>query len=285
MVKKFSWLLIFVLILSVGCFAARKTKTVDPKDEVVGQAVAKVGSNAEVPAGEKVLSVVSVGGNVIVNGKVVEDAVSVGGSVTLKDGAEVGGSVVAIGGQVIKEGTTVAKGSNVELNMPALVPIIGFLSAGNFMMASIIMSILSTLGFIILAILLVAFFTPQIGRASALIEKKFWTTFGWGILAPFLFVIVLIGLVFSIIGILLLPLAFLVFLAACVFGYVAVAHLCGKKLLVALRLRGKPMMAEVIVGLILLWLISTIPMIGGVINAVVGICGFGAVAVSRFGTK
>jgi len=145
--------------------------------------------------------------------------------------------------------------------------------------------LMAGVGFIILAILLVAFFTPQIGRASALIEKKFWTTFGWGILAPFLFVIVLIGLVFSIIGILLLPLAFLVFLAACVFGYVAVAHLCGKKLLVALRLRGKPMMAEVIVGLILLWLISTIPMIGGVINAVVGICGFGAVAVSRFGTK
>ncbi|MDI6731978.1 MAG: hypothetical protein QME05_05315 [Candidatus Margulisbacteria bacterium] len=286
MVKKLSWLLVFVLVLSVSCFAVRRgvVKAEEPKDEVVGQALVKVGSNVNVPVGETVQSAVAVGGSVVVNGKVVEDVVAVGGSVTLKEGAEVGGNVVSIGGAVVKEGGAINKAKTVEVNMPALIPVIGFLSMGNFMAAAIILSILTTLGFIVLAALLVALFTPQVGKTSAKIEKKFWQTFWWGIFSPILVTLLLIALVLSLVGILLIPIVLLVFIAACVFGYVAAAQLCGKKLMQALRLRGKPMLAEVVVGLILLWIINMIPVIGGVVNAVIGICGLGAVAVTKFGT-
>jgi hypothetical protein len=221
----------------------------------------------------------------MVKGKVLEDVVAVGGSIALKEGAEVGGNVVAIGGKVIKDSGVVCKSQTVEINMPALIPIIGFLSMGNFMAAAIILSVLTTLGFIVLAALLVAFFTPQLGKVSSFIEKKFWQAFWWGILAPILVVLLTLALILSLIGILLIPLVVLVFIAACVFGYVGAAHLCGKKLLIALRLRGKPMMAEVIVGLILLWIINMIPVIGGVVNAVVAVCGLGAAVATRFGTK
>lgn len=69
------------------------------------------GEDLEIGEDESVDSAVATGGNLIVRGRVRNDAVSIGGNVTLKPGAHVDGDAVALGGKVSVERGAVLKGN------------------------------------------------------------------------------------------------------------------------------------------------------------------------------
>jgi hypothetical protein len=144
---------------------------------------------------------------------------------------------------------------------------------------------LNLVGLIVLVALLVAFFTPQLGRISGVIERDIIKNFFWGLLIFILVIPITLALLISIIGIVLIPLWLLLVAAAVVFGYIAAGHLVGKRVLNALRIRNQSMMTETLTGVIILWLIGLIPLVGWLIQLIAHCCGLGAASLTRFGTR
>jgi hypothetical protein len=248
------------------------------------QEILKIGGDIDVPAGAEVKGAVALGGSITVGGKVVRDVVAVGGSVNLKDSAEVGGDVVSVGGNISKAAGAVVKGEIRQLPEVGVSPAVGLLTKRGVLKALAFFSLLSFIGFLILVIILVAIFTPQLGQVSAAVEKHALKSFLVGLLLIFLFIPVIVLLAVSIVGIVLIPVWIILAVAAGLFGYIGAAHFVGKKIIHAFRLRGKSMMVETLTGVILLFLVGLVPIGGALVKAIILCWGLGGVTLTRFGT-
>lgn len=271
-----SLILGLVLALSVPVLAAQNNSV-------------QVGNDLEVPAGAVVDSAVTVGGSVTVAGQVKEDVVAIGGSVYLKDTAAVGGGVTSIGGSVVKDPKAQVAGEITEVTMPGL----GTQAGKTVNLAALLKAFkklfffFGFLGFVTIlltVIVLVALFTPQVGQVSFAVEKNFWLTLFTGLLAAFVFVPGIFLLLFTVVGIIFIPVWVILYAAAKIFGLVAVAHLIGKQILKAFKVHGKPMILESLMGALILYLFGFVPFLNLVVLAIAALCGIGAVVVTRFGT-
>lgn len=282
MLKKIAALILvlsFSFLVSTG-FAAAKTKSAP-----IGESIVKVGEDVTVPSGTAIKSVVAVGGSVTVFGDVLKDVVSVGGTIHLKDTSVIGGDVVAVGGKIVKDSGAITSGDIIEVPIPSITPLASFFMTDGMYKGIMIFNSLSLIGFMVLAIILVAFFTPQLGIVSSLLEKKLVKNFFIGLLLLILFIPLILVLLVSLIGICLIPVLIILYAAAGLFGCFAISHLLGKKALNAFRLYGRSMLAETLTGVILLTLLELIPYIGLPIKLIVVTCGLGAVYQTRFGTR
>lgn len=266
--------LVLLLALSLPSFAALKGLESTKEEGIV-----KVGENIVVPEGAEIKAAVAVGGNVEVLGTVKEDVVAVGGNVVLQKSAVVGGNAVSVGGKVDKMAGAKVVGEITEIKFPAAMITKGF----GWGLA--ILSILSFIAFVVLAVILVALFSKQLGITSYYVEKLPGHALLWGLLIAILTPLIIVMLVLSVIGIVFIPLYLLLLWAAGVFGYVAVSQLIGKKVLKALRIYNRPMMWEMIVGLILLCLIGFLPVLGWIAKGLAALMGLGAILATRFGTQ
>lgn len=270
------------LILGIVALGAASSMAVLKGLENGKQNIVKIGESVEIPIGSEVKSAVSVGGSVTVYGKVVEDVVSVGGSVYLKNSALVGGDVVSVGGKIEKAPGALIKGDVVEVSVPAQMA--KLFTGGGLFKGLVFFSIISFIGFLLLVIILVALFTPQLGSVSSAVETHVVKTFLVGLLVSLLIVPIIILLAISLVGIVLIPVWLVLVAAAGLFGYTGAAHFVGKKLLNAFRIGSKSMMAETLTGVIILSLIGYVPIIGLAVKMVVGCWGLGAVTMTKFGT-
>src|SRR5690606_7017657 len=73
------------------------------------------GQPMRVDQGERVETIVSVGGNLTVLGEVEDDAVVIGGTLELGPEARIGGDAVAVGGTIIAPSGAVVVGDRVEV--------------------------------------------------------------------------------------------------------------------------------------------------------------------------
>ncbi|MBI5400272.1 polymer-forming cytoskeletal protein [Candidatus Saganbacteria bacterium] len=272
--------LIFLLLVVNPCFAVLSALKNDNHADLI-----EINNDIIVPAGSHVNSAVAVRGSVTVNGSVAKDVVAVGGSVRLKDKALVNGDVVAIGGQVTKDPGAMVTGSISEIALPG-----GFLQLEGLTKVSLIkgmifFDLLVFIGFLALAMILVALFTSQLGVVSATTEKRLLASFLWGLLAVILIVPVIIVLIVSLVGIILIPVWVILALVALIFGYVGAAHLVGKKALYAFKVKGSSMMLETICGIVVIYLVCLVPIIGCILKALIGTVGLGSVVITRFGTQ
>ena len=245
------------------------------------QDIVKFGEDLEIDRGMEVDSAVAIGGSVTVSGKVRGDAVAIGGSLYLEDWSEVGGNAVSVGGKIEKSPRAVVRGDVTQVSVPFVASAV---TKGEMAKGLTIFSIVSFIAFLVLVIILVALFPAQLGKVSAMVEGNLLRTFLWGALAVILFVPVIILLAVSIAGIILIPVWAVVFGAGTLFGYVAAAHFIGKKILKAFKFNVKTMMAEVLLGIIVLAVVGLVPFLGFLVKAVVGCMGLGGVALTRFGT-
>lgn len=192
--------------------------------------------------------------------------------------------IVGLSSELVKTGSedAVAKllKSTLEIDLNSLP---GVFATKEMLLGMSIIGIVSFLSFLVLALFAVAFFPTQLGRASYYSERMGGKAFLWGLLMIALIVPTMALLAISLIGIAFIP-AYLILLAAAVFfGYVAVSQLLGKKILKALKIRNKPMMVEVTVGLVLFALIGLLPIVGWLIKLIAATMGLGAVFATRFG--
>ena len=278
--KKLLLFFFAVLIIASPSFAALQGLNQDVNKDMV-----KIGEDVVVPNNTIVKSAVAINGNVIVEGLVQKDAVAVGGNVILKSKAKVIGDVVSIGGKIKQEpgATIVGKETAISLGKFGALP--SFITTKNMVLAGAFISLMSIFAMIALALLIVAFFPHNIGRISYYSERAPWSSFFWGLLMLLLVVPIIILLVVSIFGIVFIPVYLIVFIAAACFGLVAVSQLIGKKVFQALKVYNKPMMLEVLVGVLIIALVNLIPVLGGLVKAIVVTIGLGAVWTTRMGTR
>ena len=276
--KKIVVLILGLFLFSSVCLAAG----------AADQSVVKIGSDVKVEKGEAVKDAVSIGGSVIIRGTVSGNAVSVGGTVTLRPTAKVLGDAVSVGGNVVREEGAVVSGNIVQISPIEIVPItagVKEVSAAWGIAAIALMKVVVFISFLILAWIFTAMFSKKIGAVSASVEGKWLKSFLYGLIGYILVCPVILLLLLSIIGIALIPIFVILLVWGMIIGYIAVAQLLGKKITLMFRKPNKPMMLEVTLGMILLGLLSLIPVLGSMINAIVYIFGLGGFIVVKCCTK
>jgi len=280
MKKIYKFLALFALIFLTASSSHALLKGLESENE----SVLKVGGNIEIPVGVEVKSAVAIGGSVTVYGRVAEDVVAIGGSVYLKETAIVDGNAVSIGGKIDTSPGAVVRGDLSTIAFPGEVSISGLFSRSGILRGLAFFNFLSFLGFLVLTVILVALFTPHLGKISAAVEKQGWRNFLVGLIVMLLFIPVIVMLAVSIMGIVLIPIWMILVIAGAIIGYIGVSHYIGKRILYLLKVVGKPMVVETLLGVIVLYVVGFIPFLGFLIKCLVGCCGLGGVALTRFGT-
>jgi hypothetical protein len=250
--------------------------------------ITKIGSDVYVAKDVSADKVAVIGGSAKIDGQIQGDVAAIGGSIILGDTATVLGDVVAIGGTVQKAPNAIIKGEIVEISIPGHKAVVGAMNKGELPLLGIsiaLFCLLAFLGALILALVVVAFYTKQIGNTSFACEKNAGKCFWVGLLGLILIIPIALLLLVSIVGIVFIPVWILLVVAALFFGKIAMSQLIGKKLLQLFKIAKKPMLLEVILGIVALAFIAMIPFIGGLIKMILVTIALGGVILTRFGTE
>jgi hypothetical protein len=167
--------------------------------------------------------------------------------------------------------------------MPHFIPSAINILKGGWIALWATISLLVLLGFLGLALLLSALIPENLGTAVALLERSFTNALLFGIFWVIMVIPIAILLAISIIGIILIPLEILLIVLALIIGYIASAIFIGKSVLLALKKAPVPFV-DAILGILILFMIGFVPIIGPIMKTFFLIAGFGAVIATRFGT-
>lgn len=237
------------------------------------------------------------GGSLNVSGEIKGGITSVGGSINLSDTAVVDGDINTVGGTLNRSGQTVIKG-NISTSGPGAIrlPLNWNLNGlRNLPLADIfhpignvLWGIFQSLAVAALALLVVLFMPTPTRRVSNSIIAQPVVAGGLGLLtvvvAPALVVLLAITILLiplSLIGILLLAVAFL-------YGWIAVGLEAGDRLAGLFKVQWAAPVSAGIGTLVLSFfssIFSLIPCVGWVLPTVIAILGLGGVFLTRFGTR
>ena len=222
-------------------------------------------------------NVVAFGGKVIVDGTVDGNINTYGGIVTLQNGSHVHGDIHLYGGRWIRESSAQLDGVVVD-NTQRGDALFGGRGGFSFPFLSLVM-------WIALGLLLTSLLPEHVLFVRTTVATRARRSLLVGLLSALLapaLLTVLIALILPI------PLAIIValgLLAAWALGTVAVGWLIGDYLLRTLAPQQHSRPIQIIVGVTILALASSLPGIGWLITLATGLLGFGAVFLSRFGTR
>lgn len=276
--KALGFLLIFCLLLTPMTAAAFN----DSDKNII-----KIGSDVTVEAGQKVHSVVTIGGQITVSGDVEKSVVAVGGSVVLTKTAVVKGSVVSLGGVIVMARDARVGGELTEINSNNLFETLTAAVSSEWEGWSWIFAVISIsifLVILVLALLIAALLPKPVGIVSEAIRENTFKVILCGILGLVLIAPLALLLTISVVGIALIPLEVIVVVCSVLLGFIAVGQLIGSKVLRLLKRPEPGIVRETFWGLVILWMIGWIPYIGWMVKAIAIVIGLGATLVSRFGT-
>ncbi len=271
-----SLLLIFYLLLTPMSATASNDKS-----------IVKIGSDVTVEVGQKVHSVVAIGGQITVSGAVEKSVVAIGGSVVLTKTAVVKGNVVSLGGVIVMARDAEVRGDLTEINSNNLYEILTTALSSEWEGWSWIFAVISLsifLVILVLALLIAALLPKPVRIVSEAIRENTFKVILCGILGLVLIAPLALLLTISVVGIALIPLEVIFVVCSVLLGFIAVGQLIGAKLLRFLKRSEPGIVRETFWGLVILWLIGWIPYIGWMVKAIAIVIGLGATLVSRFGT-
>lgn len=244
---------------------------VAPEELLSGDVVA-LGGNVIVN-GVVAGSASAIGGQVLVAGLVGGDVTAIGGDVVLRSTARVGGSATSVGGQLRQDPGAEVRGDTTSV--PFALPLLPLLVLGL-----IIQRILFLIIPLIAIVLAVGVFPRQVQIVEQTVKQASWPSLGVGLAVLVLSLFLAVPLAFTIIG---LPLALLALVAATLFGLAAIGALIGERFLAAVDNASASYLVKAIVGIVIIWIINLIPVVGWLFFLVVNLIGLGAVTLSRFG--
>jgi hypothetical protein len=247
----------------------------------------KIGRDIIVEENQPVDSATVIGGQLTVSGLVENNIVTIGGSVVLAGSAVVRGNVFCIGGVVVQGNGAHVYGHITEVNASNLFGAISSAFYDNTDEWSILTGIIYFCFFTLLfmlALLLSFLFPRSLNAVISSVEDNKAKSFIWGVLGTMMIAPLFMLLVFSFIGIPLMPLVFSIILMAFIFGFIAASALLGKFILTKIFLNHKrSLIRETMLGLIVWWIIGWLPFyIGMIIKGAVIIIGFGGVLLAVF---
>ena len=254
---------------------------------VNAQNIIKVGKDINIGNDQRVNSAVAIAGQITVSGLVENNVVTVGGSIVLTNSAVVRGDVICIGGVVVQGNGAQVYGNITEINSSNISTVVASAFQGNMDAWSWLIDIIKICFFAMiftLALLMTILFPRPLNAIADSIQGNKTKSFFWGFLATLMIAPFFMLLVFSFIGIPLIPLAFAALLLAFMFGFIGVSALLGNFVLTKIFRRHKKSLTwETLLGLILLWFIDWIPFyIGTIIKTVAVTIGFGGVFLALF---
>lgn len=233
-------------------------------------------------------TVVAIGGSVRVSGRVGDAVVAIGQNVVLDAGAFVGGDVVSVGGDVTRDPSAVVQGETTVVAWSGLGEswdeILGF----GFL-AFLGLSIWGFLGWLVVMFvvgwLLLSLLPKPMERHTEALRATPMHMLGWGVVAFLLFVPLVMVMVFTILGIFLIPVIVLAYVYAGIIGVAVSAQLLGERLSDPLKRDHISPVAALAIGLAILGLIRLVPVLGAIVTMVLWLFGFGIVLSTRFGTR
>lgn len=271
-----SLLLIFYLLLTPMAATASSDKS-----------IVKIGSDVTIEKGQKVHSVVAIGGQITVSGAVEKSVVAIGGSVVLTKTAVVKGNVVSLGGVIVMARDAEVRGDLTEINSNNLYETLTTALSSEWEGWSWIFAVISLsifLVILVLALLIAALLPKPVRIVSEAIRENTFKVILCGILGLVLIAPLALLLTISVVGIALIPLEVIFVVCSVLFGFIAVGQFVGAKLLRLLKRPEPGIVRETFWGLVILWLIGWIPYVGWMVKAIAIVIGLGATLVSRFGT-
>lgn len=249
----------------------------------VEQDMFKIGGDLIIAETQTVSDAFAIGGDVTIRegASVQGDAFAIAGNVRLEDNVQVAGDAFAIGGRVIRAESAVVNGNEFTLmeqfsGLFERFGVLGTLYLGNVMFWFVSFVVAAIAGLLLLSLL-----PGHVETITAALQTRPLSSLVYGIggLAALIVLSVLIS--GSVLGSILLPLANLAVLLTGFFGSTATCLWIGK------RLQQKPdaIFRHFWLGLILLFIVSLIPMVGGLLVSLITLFGFGATLLARYGTQ
>ena len=254
---------------------------------VYAKNIIKVGKDINIGNDQIVNNAVAVAGQITVSGLVENDVVTVGGSIVLTNAAVIRGNVICIGGVVVQGNGAQVYGDITEVNSSNISTAIASAFYGDMDAWSWLVDIIYFCFFAMmftLALLMAFLFPRPLNAIVNSIQGNKTKSFFWGALATLMITPFFMLLLFSFIGIPLIPLAFAAILLAFMFGFIGISALLGKFVLTrTFHHHKQSLVRETLLGLILWWIIGWIPFyIGMVIKTVVITIGLGGVFLAIF---
>ena len=251
------------------------------------KSIVKIGSDVTIEKGQKVHSVVAIGGQITVSGAVEKSVTAIGGSVVLTKTAVVKGNVVSLGGVIVMARDAEVRGDLTEINSNNIYETLTTALSSEWEGWSWIFAVISLsifLVILVLALLIAALLPKPVRIVSEAIRENTFKVILCGILALVLIAPLALLLTISVVGIALIPLEVIFVVCSVLLGFIAVGQLIGARLLRLLKRPGQGIVRETFWGLVILWLIGWIPYVGWMVKAIAIVIGLGATLVSRFGT-
>ena len=245
----------------------------------------RIGGDVVVDQGTEVKDAVAVGGSVTVNGKVRDSAVAVGGAVILGPNAVIGKDVVSIGGAVKQAQGSVIHGDIVEMNIPGISALIPFFFEDTSSSWFWTFKIVSLLGFLALAVLVVALVPKPFNLITDNVQQNLGKIILWGILGLVVLIPLTVFLTISVIGIPLIALEVVLAGIAFLVGYIAIAQIIGDKIAALMKRPALNVIWLTVMGLLALWLIGWVPFLGSLVKAMAVLLGFGGVLATLFNLR
>jgi len=241
------------------------------------------GGNVEVD-GTVTQDLVAFGGNVVVNGTIKRDVAVVGGTLTLGPESNVGRDVSFVGGSLNR-----MEGSKVGRNIvqghgqfdPGTFRHFGTVFGPRTDAGSLIFGLITGLGILVLAVIILLFLPTQLQTAAAVIERRPVETFALGCGGT------IAGIVLTVLLVITLVLPFVVagaMTVAWLFGWAAIFLLIGQRLLLTMG-RPQELIPALLVGGILIVILANIPVLNWFVLLFGGALALGAALLSRFGTQ
>jgi hypothetical protein len=258
--------LIFTAVMLLSFLSAE-----DMKDKVV------FGSTVKIETGDTVKEAVSIGGDVVVNGIVEKNAVSIGGTLTLGPKAFIMGDAVAIGGEIVKHKNAKIGGNTVSVNrfLVLFIPVIAVCA----LFIAFVIFIVKLIAGVLLTSIAVFLFPKQIENTSTTLVHAPVRSLLWGIVGSLLLVPFICVLALTVIGIPLIPVTLFVIGLSVFFGYISIARLLGQRVFIVFKKPKIGIVWETFIGILLLIILSAIPWIGGFLSFTACVFGFGAVLI------
>lgn len=221
-------------------------------------------------------------GNCDISGRVNDSVVVVGGNLTLGPRSRVEKDVTVVMGKIDRIDGSYVGGDITRIAIPKFLPLAkGFVSHGWLALLAIV-GIAALIGVIAVAMLIAALMPGHIDSIVTRLENSFFLMAFMGIVWSIMSVVISGLLIVSIIGILLIPIVVIIVVISYIIGYVASSEFIGKNVAASFKKAVHPIVG-LIIGVLVLFLIGLVPVVGNFIQLVFILAGFGACVTTRFG--
>lgn len=271
---------LLLLILIAALVIALASPAMSAKNDRVS-----FGEEARVPLGKVVTgNIVAFGGDASVSGIVGGDVVVFGGNVRLNSTADVRGDVIDFGGTVKRMPGSQVRGQVIS-GLPAAKTMMGGMTViGHFGPIAFFLRLLGLLGWLVITAIIIYMFPQHQEFTARYLEVGLTKAFLLGLLALICIGPIAILLIVTIIGIPLIPFVVFFYIAAGIFGRVAVGLWFGGSLLTAANFTAPSVMTKALAGSAVLCVLMWIPIAGPVLLALANIIGLGVALSTKFGT-